>query len=115
MCAVSRTGSVWTAQPNTTDASWSNLTFAIPNKSSSSHEVSFIEPSNNTADVSTDSFTQFGAFVLVDGKTDGVQSLWYGLPSGTPGVWTLNWNDTGDENPDKVYLTLRDLKPTLQS
>lgn len=117
--AVDPSGSTWTAQPNTTTDSkqppWSNLTFAIPAPASSSHEVAFIDSRNSTANVQTTGFTQFGAFIFVDNNATGVESLWYALPSGTDGVWTLNWNDATDKRTDKVVLTLRDIKPTNQA
>jgi hypothetical protein len=91
------------------------LTFAIPAPASSSHEVAFIDSRNSTANVQTTGFTQFGAFIFVDNNATGVESLWYALPSGTDGVWTLNWNDATDKRTDKVVLTLRDIKPTNQA
>ncbi|KAF4996685.1 hypothetical protein FDECE_12337 [Fusarium decemcellulare] len=105
----------WSGSPNTTgDASgqkptWSNYTFAVPGPSSSSHNVTLV---NGTADSSNlvTSFVFYGSFVMVD--EDGeLSSLWYGVPSGNDGVFSLGWNASGDSS-EQIPITLKRTPPS---
>jgi hypothetical protein len=42
----------------------------------------------------------------------GFQSVFYALPTEVEGVWSLNWNTTGDDTAGKVPATLRDVRPS---
>ncbi|KAI1047157.1 hypothetical protein LB505_010081 [Fusarium chuoi] len=110
----------WYASPNTTgyakgrDPSWSNLTFAVPGPSSSSHSVKLI---NSTAD--TDGYVfdlmTYGTFVMVE-ENGQMTSLWYATPSEIDGVYVIGWNasDAG-QSDDKVAITLKKTPPSNPS
>ncbi|KAF5973881.1 hypothetical protein FBULB1_8055 [Fusarium bulbicola] len=110
----------WYASPNTTgyaegrEPSWSNLTFAVPGPSSSSHSVKLI---NSTAD--TDAYVSdlmfYGTFVMVE--EDGqMTSLWYATPSETDGVYVIGWNSSDAGHSDnKVTITLKRTPPSNPS
>ncbi|KAF4500207.1 hypothetical protein FAGAP_3597 [Fusarium agapanthi] len=107
----------WYASPNTTgyakgrEPSWSNLTFAVPGPSSSSHSVKLI---NSTADADgyVSDLMFYGTFVMV--KEDGqMASLWYATPSKIDGVYVIGWNasDAGHDD-DKVTITMKRTPPS---
>ncbi|KAF5549866.1 hypothetical protein FMEXI_4118 [Fusarium mexicanum] len=110
----------WSASPNTTgyaegrEPSWSNLTFAVPGPSSSSHSVKL---TNSTAD--TDAYVTdlmfYGTFVMVE--EDGqMTSLWYATPSETDGVYVIGWNSSDAGLSDnKVTITLKRTPPSNPS
>ncbi|KAH0431451.1 hypothetical protein CcaCcLH18_07067 [Colletotrichum camelliae] len=108
----------WTGAPNTTalgnsttPPTWSNLPFSIPSETSSSHEVGF---SNSSAtDRQTSGFTFYGSFIFVDSTSGGgMESLWYATPSSVDGIYTLKWNQTGDDSANKITLTLKKTPPS---
>ncbi|KAI2470211.1 hypothetical protein F4781DRAFT_186475 [Annulohypoxylon bovei var. microspora] len=101
--------------PNTTTGdttpTWSNLTFNVPDTTSSSHQVAFSNSTNSTTGRSSSGFTFYGQFLLHN--TDGsLKSMWYALPSGQDGIWTLNWNSTGDDTDGQVIVTLKATAPS---
>ncbi|KAI1473145.1 uncharacterized protein F4812DRAFT_454961 [Daldinia caldariorum] len=102
------------ANPNTTaanDPTWSNLTFSVPNTTSSSHQVGF---SNSTSDDnrSGSGFVFYGDFLLHKETSGDLQSMWYAVPSGQDNIWTLNWNYTDDDTDGKVLVTLKTTPPS---
>lgn len=102
--------------PNTTavpsaSPTWSNMTLAVPSPSASSHSVTLLSSSNVTGDTVTSGFTFYGRFVFVQ-ESGGFQSLFYALPTETTGIWSLNWNTTGDGTDGKVLVSLRDAVPS---
>ncbi|KAM5349263.1 hypothetical protein ACJ41O_005770 [Fusarium nematophilum] len=112
--------STWSGSPNTTgyasdqSPTWSNLTFAVPGPSSSSHNVTLVNGTADTSNLVT-SFSLYGSFVFVD--EDGtLVSLWYGTPSGVDGVYSLGWNASSDDaSSDKVLITLKRTPPSNPS
>ncbi|KAI1801331.1 hypothetical protein F4811DRAFT_534885 [Daldinia bambusicola] len=104
------------ANPNTTTANeptWSNLTFNVPDTTSSSHQVAF---TNSTSDVnrSGSGFVFYGDFLLHKNNTGDLQSMWYAVPSGQDHIWTLNWNYADDDTEGKVLVTLKATPPSTE-
>jgi hypothetical protein len=101
--------------PNATGLSstpgWSNLTFAVPGPSASSHDVQLLDSGNVTDSFVTSGFIFYGHFFMIQ-ESGSLQSQWYAVPSDTDGVYSLKWNTTGDSSSDKVIITLRDIKPS---
>lgn len=107
------TGNALLGSPNATDTAptWSNLTLSVPDATSSSHQVSFTNSTNNGTGVSSSGFVFYGQYLFH--QADGaLQSEWYVLPSGQDGIWTLNWNSTGDDTDGQVIVTLRAVGPS---
>ncbi|KLO82492.1 uncharacterized protein FFB20_04163 [Fusarium fujikuroi] len=110
----------WYASPNTTgyakgrDPSWSNLTFAVPGPSSSSHSVKLINSTTDTDGYVFDLMT-YGTFVMVE-ENGQMTSLWYATPSEIDGVYVIGWNasDAG-QSDDKVAITLKKTPPSNPS
>ncbi|KAF5711740.1 hypothetical protein FGLOB1_4842 [Fusarium globosum] len=110
----------WYASPNTTgyakgrDPSWSNLTFAVPGPSSSSHSVKLIN-STTDADGYVFDLMTYGTFVMVE-ENGQMTSLWYAAPSEIDGVYVIGWNasDAG-QSDDKVAITLKKTPPSNPS
>ncbi|KAM0233591.1 hypothetical protein ACHAP5_010352 [Fusarium lateritium] len=110
----------WKGSPNTTgyasgrDPTWSNYTFAVPGPSSSAHSVKLINDTTNTGDFVTN-LVFYGSFVMVE-ESGEFKSLWYGVPSGTDGVYSIGWNasDAGSSD-DKVAITLKRTPPSNQN
>ncbi|KAI0835051.1 hypothetical protein F5Y06DRAFT_277263 [Hypoxylon sp. FL0890] len=106
------------ANPNTTasDSSptWSNLTFYVPDNTTSSHQVEF---TNSTSGVnkSVSAFVFYGQFLLHKTTSGDLQTLWYALPTDTDGVWSLNWNSTGDDTEGQVVVSLTSTAPSTGS
>ncbi|KAI1407057.1 hypothetical protein F5Y13DRAFT_183688 [Hypoxylon sp. FL1857] len=104
--------------PNTTasDSSptWSNLTFYVPDTTTSSHQVEF---TNSTSDInrSISGFVFYGQFLLHKNTKGDLQTLWYALPTDTDGVWSLNWNSTGDDTEGQVVVTLKATAPSKEA
>lgn len=117
---VTPSGDTWVGGPNTTDPgntgstppTWSNLTFAIPSASSSSHDVQLVSGSNDTSGLITSGFIFYGSFLLATDSSGAIGSLWYAVPSTSDGVYGLRWNSTGDATDGQVTLTLKKTPPT---
>ncbi|KAI1387161.1 uncharacterized protein F4822DRAFT_405640 [Hypoxylon trugodes] len=101
--------------PNTTTGdsapTWSNLTFNVPDSTSSGHQVGFTN-STSDGDRSVTNFVFYGQFLLYKNTDGSLKSLWYAVPSDEDGVWTLNWNSTGDESDGQVIVSLRAIPPS---
>ncbi|KAI1134257.1 hypothetical protein F5Y05DRAFT_422815 [Hypoxylon sp. FL0543] len=106
------------ANPNTTasDSSptWSNLTFFVPDNTTSSHQVEF---TNSTSDInrSISGFVFYGQFLLHKNTQGDLQTLWYAIPTDKEDVWSLNWNSTGDDTEGQVVVTLKATAPSKES
>ncbi|KAI0851190.1 hypothetical protein F5Y00DRAFT_16599 [Daldinia vernicosa] len=103
------------ANPNTTTTgntpTWSNLTFIVPDTTSSSHKVEFTN-STTTGDRSGTGFVFYGEFLLHKSTDGDLKAMWYAVPSGQDNVWTLNWNSTDDDTEGKVIVTLKATPPS---
>ncbi|KAI2615807.1 hypothetical protein GGS26DRAFT_579008 [Hypomontagnella submonticulosa] len=103
------------ANPNATSGestpTWSNLTFMVPDTTSSSHEVEFTN-STTTNERSTSGFIFYDQFLLHRNLDGSLKSLWYAVPSETEGVWYLRWNSTGDETNGQVLVSLKATAPS---
>lgn len=60
----------------------------------------------------TDRSMLYGSYVGVNSDANQMEMLWYATPSETDGVYSLQWNETGDETADKVLLSLRTTAPS---
>lgn len=91
--------------------SWSNLTLYVPSPTSTDHQVGFTN-STGSSDISTTDFSFYGGVVLH--KQDSkLLTLWYASPTDTEGIYTLNWNDTGDSSTDgNIVVSLKAKAPT---
>ncbi|KAI0887736.1 uncharacterized protein GGS22DRAFT_88557 [Annulohypoxylon maeteangense] len=104
--------------PNATETtpSWSNLTFNVPDTTSSGHQVSFSNSTtNSTTGRSASGFVFYGQYLFHQNTGGNLQSMWYALPSDQDGVWTLNWNSTGDDTDGQVIVTLRAVAPSTDA
>ncbi|KAI0120796.1 hypothetical protein F4776DRAFT_665424 [Hypoxylon sp. NC0597] len=104
--------------PNTTATdstpTWSNLTFNVPDATNSSHQVEFTN-STSVNDKSVTGFVFYGQFLLHKATDGDLKTLWYVLPTDTDGVWSLNWNSTGDESEGQVIVTLKATAPSADA
>ncbi|KAI8674525.1 hypothetical protein NCS57_00350500 [Fusarium keratoplasticum] len=105
----------WACSPNRTgldgasQASWSNLTLAIPDPSSSSHGVELLNGTEDTDGRVTTGFSFYGAVAFVH-EAGLFTSLWYGTAHARSGIFFVNWNVT--ENDDaSVLLSIRATPP----
>ncbi|KAI1100368.1 hypothetical protein F4804DRAFT_47697 [Jackrogersella minutella] len=102
--------------PNTTASdttpTWSNLTFNVPDTTTAGHQVAFSNSSNSTTGRSGSGFVFYGSFLFHKNTEGGLKSMWYALPSDTDGVWSLNWNSTGDDTTGQVLITLKTTAPS---
>ncbi|KAI1211176.1 uncharacterized protein F4807DRAFT_419281 [Annulohypoxylon truncatum] len=100
--------------PNTTDTTptWSNLTFNVPDTITAGHQVSFSNSSTNSSGRSASGFIFYGQYLFHQASSGDLKSMWYALPSGQDGIWTLNWNSTGDTTEGQVIVTLRAVAPS---
>ncbi|KAG5765606.1 hypothetical protein H9Q69_011182 [Fusarium xylarioides] len=110
----------WYASPNTTgyaegrEPSWSNLTFAVPGPSSSSHSVKLLNSTADTDGYVSDLMT-YGTFVVVE-ENGQMTSLWYATPSKIDGVYVIGWNSSyAGHSDDKVAITLKMTPPSNPS
>lgn len=96
----------------TASPSWSDVTYYVPGPTSTAHQTGFAN-SNDTVDddLSTSGFIFYGQVVLkqVDGN---LTTLWYAAPTDTDGIWSLNWNETGDTSSGHVPVALKTRPPT---
>ncbi|KAI8964488.1 hypothetical protein F5Y11DRAFT_315828 [Daldinia sp. FL1419] len=90
---------------------WSNLTFIVPDTTSSTHQVGFTN-STSTGNRSVYGFVFYGEFLLHKDLSGDLESLWYAVPSDQDGVWVLNWNSTDDDTEGKVLVTLKATPPS---
>ncbi|KAF5560742.1 hypothetical protein FPHYL_6454 [Fusarium phyllophilum] len=111
---------VWYASPNTTgyaegrEPSWSNLTFAVPRPSSSSHSVKLFNSTADTDGYISDLMT-YGTFVMVE-ENGQMTSLWYATPSKIDGVYVIGWNSSdAGHSDDRVAITLKMTPPSNPS
>ncbi|KAI0007666.1 hypothetical protein F4779DRAFT_494459 [Xylariaceae sp. FL0662B] len=92
---------------------WTNATFFVPGPRSASHQVGFA-PAAPAADVSASGFVFYGQVALHQSPGDQqLRTLWYALPTGTAGVWSLNWNATADAREGKVLVTVKATAPAV--
>ncbi|KAI1762276.1 hypothetical protein GGR53DRAFT_502087 [Hypoxylon sp. FL1150] len=100
--------------PNTTandaNPTWSNLTLLVPATTSDSHEVSFTNSTPGSG-MSASGFTFYGEVLLHKGSDGSLKSLWYATPLSQDGVWSLEWNSTGDDTSGQIPLTLSATAP----
>ncbi|KAL6352255.1 hypothetical protein LRP88_14460 [Fusarium phalaenopsidis] len=105
----------WDCSPNRTgldgasQASWSNLTLAIPDSSSSSHGVELLNGTEDTDGRVTTGFTFYGAVAFVH-EAGLFTSLWYGTAHERSGIFSVNWNGTEDDDAS-VLLSIRATPP----
>ncbi|KAI0113468.1 hypothetical protein F4814DRAFT_460562 [Daldinia grandis] len=111
---ISGTDNSLLANPNTTagnSPSWSNLTFIVPDTTSSSHQVGFTN-STTGGDRSGSGFVFYGEFLLHKNTNGDLKALWYAMPSDEDDIWSLNWNSTDDDDQEKVLVTLKATPPS---
>ncbi|KAF3068424.1 putative cytochrome p450 protein [Daldinia childiae] len=111
---ISGTDNSLLASPNTTTGNaptWSNLTFMVPDTTSSSHQVGFTNSTTST-DRSGSGFVFYGDFLLHKNTDGDLKALWYAVPSDEDRIWTLNWNSTDDDTEGKVVVTLKATPPS---
>ncbi|KAK7754408.1 hypothetical protein SLS62_003701 [Diatrype stigma] len=90
---------------------WSNLTFYVPGPTSTAHQVGFTN-TTGSSDISTTDFTFYGG-VILHKQDSKLLTLWYASPTDTDGIYTLNWNDTGDSSTDgNIIVSLKAKAPT---
>jgi hypothetical protein len=106
-------GAAFSAAPNTTARTTSppfnNATFFVPAAGSSAHQVGFTN-ATSLSDVVTEGWTFFGHVALLADNDGSMVSLFWAVPSGTDGVWTLTWNETETGNGG-IPVTLKDTPP----
>ncbi|KAH6874867.1 hypothetical protein B0T10DRAFT_566986 [Thelonectria olida] len=110
--------SIWLGSPEASGFSgsdalptWSDLKFYVPGEASSSHVVGLIDSSSGNTNIISSGFVLYGTYVLVTGNSGKLEALWYAVPSETSGVYSLKWNDTGDDEKS-VVVSLKTLPPT---
>ncbi|KAK6956680.1 hypothetical protein Daesc_001959 [Daldinia eschscholtzii] len=113
---ITATDSSLLANPNVTAANeptWSNLTFNVPDNTTSSHQVGF---TNTTTDGKRSGFgfVFYGEFLLHKSVEGDLESMWYAVPSDQDGIWSLNWNSTDDDTEGKVLVTLKATPPSKE-
>lgn len=100
--------------PNTTSneptPTWSNLTLLVPETTSDSHEVGFTNSTPGSG-MSANGFTFYGEVLLHKGNDGKLKSLWYAVPLDQDGIWSLEWNSTGDDTTGQIPLTLSATAP----
>lgn len=101
--------------PNATSGestpTWSNLTFMVPDTTSSSHDVGFTN-STTTSERSSSGFIFYDQFLLHRNLDGSLKSLWYAVPTEDEGVWYLRWNSTGDDTEGQVLVSLKATAPS---
>ncbi|KAI0382355.1 hypothetical protein F5Y04DRAFT_53557 [Hypomontagnella monticulosa] len=101
--------------PNATSGestpTWSNLTFMVPDTTSSSHDVGFTN-STTTSERSSSGFIFYDQFLLHRNLDGSLKSLWYAVPTEDEGVWYLRWNSTGDDSEGQVLVSLKATAPS---
>ncbi|KAI4862340.1 hypothetical protein F4820DRAFT_430871 [Hypoxylon rubiginosum] len=101
--------------PNTTANSgsptWSNVTLLVPDTSSDSHQVGFTNSTPGSG-MSANGFVFYGEFLLHKSSDGNLKSLWYAVPLEQDGIWSLEWNSTGDDTSGQILLTLKATAPS---
>ncbi|VUC35898.1 unnamed protein product [Clonostachys rosea] len=100
------------SDPDDVPTGWEGTSLVIPAASSSSHAVGFSNSTTGNSSIVADSFTTYGAYILVSGDDGSMQSLWYTVPSDTRGVYALKWNSTGENENTTISLTLKKTPPS---
>lgn len=105
----------WLGSPNTTalngeSPTWSNLHFAIPDSTSSSHDV-VLASSNSTTGLTKTGFGFYGTVAFLFPDDGSFQSAWSAIPSEVDGVYTLEWNQT-DASVGAIPLTIKSTPPS---
>ncbi|KAI1771422.1 hypothetical protein F4818DRAFT_445113 [Hypoxylon cercidicola] len=99
--------------PNTTASegspTWSNLTLLVPDTTSPSHQVGFTNSTPGNG-MSASGFVFYGEFLLKKARDGNLKSLWYAVPMEKEGIWSLEWNSTGDNG--ETLLTLKATAPS---
>lgn len=93
-------------------ATWSDLTFYIPSASSGEHLTGFTDDVD-AVDGTTTGFVFYGSVAALESSDGSLQTLWYALPYGSTGLWTLNWDPDTDDTTDKVSVTLKSTQPSI--
>ncbi len=106
-------GDVLIGNPNitSTTSTWSNVTYFVPGPTSTSHSTGFANSTTASDGTTSSGFVFYGQVLLLqqDGK---LQTLWFAVPTGTDGIYSLNWNETSDGTDAAVPVSLKTRPPT---
>ncbi|KAH7157935.1 hypothetical protein B0J13DRAFT_617987 [Dactylonectria estremocensis] len=106
----------WVGSPNTTESdapTWSDLRFYVPAASSSSHAIGLVNASSDkTSELRTTGFHFYGTFAYVAGASGRMEMLWFAVPSGTEGLYSLHWNTTVETTDGSIPVTLKSSPPS---
>ena len=104
----------WLGSPNTTlltnatAASWSNVTFFVPDNTISDKRVGFLSSNQSTDGAIEDGFYFYGSTAVLIGETGTLESSFFALQV-SPRVHQLYWNDT---SLGQVPVVLRSKAPS---
>lgn len=90
---------MWIGNPNTTHlsdptaASWSNMTFYVPDNTTSDKRVGFLAGNASTDSAITTGFFLYGSTVVLIGESGTLESNFYALRV-DDNSFRLYWNDT---------------------
>lgn len=108
------TDDVWLGNPNTTlltnatGASWSNVTFFVPDNTASDKRIGFLSSGESTDGAIVDGFYFYGSTAVLIGETGTLESSFYALQI-SERVHRLYWNDT---SLGQVPVNLRSMAPS---
>jgi hypothetical protein len=111
--AVSMVDSQLTAYPNETSlqTSWTTTRLWIDDSDGAFISAGFTEASNTTA--TTTGFVMFGTTLMWEGDS-GIESKWFGAPTGQEGLWFLKWNVENAIETNVVPIVLKDRASDLK-
>jgi hypothetical protein len=95
-----------------TTPTWSDLTFYIPSSTADSHLAGFTDDISSVDGIST-GFIFYGSVAALEASDGTLETLWYALPYGTTGLWTLNWDPSTDDTTDKVSVSVKSTQPSI--
>lgn len=96
----------WLANPKVGGDAFTNVTYYVPNPSG---PTGFVTSNTTATDIITSGFTFYGTLAML--KLDSkLYTLWYAVPTGIDGVWSVGWNATSDQT-DAELLTVKAVNP----
>jgi hypothetical protein len=101
--------------PSTATPDWTNVTYYVPSDTTVSHQTGFVDTVSGTADSTmvTTGFVFYGSIATLEQSNGQLETMWYALPYGDTGLYTLNWNPTGDSTSGKILITLKSTQPSV--
>ncbi|KAF3009731.1 hypothetical protein E8E13_009198 [Curvularia kusanoi] len=108
------TDNVWIGSPNKTSmadpsaADWSNVTFYVPDNTTSDKRVGFLASDASTDGAIETGFFFYGSTAVLIGETGTLESSFNALQV-SDRVWRLYWNDTSS---GQIPIVLRNAAPS---